>query len=315
MKRYLTGDLPKERASSVPKVSIGMPIYNGENYLSEALDSILSQTYHDFELIICDNASTDNTSNICLEYVEHDKRIVYVRNEKNIGAARNYNKTFDISRGKYFKWASHDDKISSNALERCVEELEKDESIILAYPKTIFIDSKGQEISTRNQQLNFMSRSPWKRFFQLCVFVHKCNPVFGVIRSDYLRRTRLIDRFPHADRILLTELCLLGKFKVIPDAIFYRRLHPNSSLVKHTSSSERMLWYDPSYSGKFHHEYYRAFIEGFRSASCFSRSWKDKIFCYFFILIWALKRFTIEVLVKCKLIRSGAERDRARAAG
>jgi glycosyltransferase involved in cell wall biosynthesis len=89
-----------------PRLSIGMPVFNGEKYLKEALDSILAQTYSDFELLISDNASTDRTEQICREYAAKDRRIRYYRNEKNIGAPKNFNRVFELSSGKYFRWAT-----------------------------------------------------------------------------------------------------------------------------------------------------------------------------------------------------------------
>ena len=99
-----------------PRVSIGMPVYNGEKYLEEAIQSILAQTYSDFELVISDNASTDKTQEICLEYAARDSRVRYHRNEKNLGAAPNYNRTFELSTGQYFKWADYDDLLAEEFL-------------------------------------------------------------------------------------------------------------------------------------------------------------------------------------------------------
>src|SRR5438132_13873019 len=91
------------------QVSIGMPVYNGERYLSGALDSLLSQTLADFDLIISDNASTDATESICRSYAAHDSRIRYFRNENNLGAAANFNRAFELCGGEFFRWAAHDD--------------------------------------------------------------------------------------------------------------------------------------------------------------------------------------------------------------
>ena len=99
-----------------PRVSIGLPVYNGENFLEFALDSILGQTFQDFELIISDNASTDATESICRRYAAKDSRIRYYRNPNNQGAAQNYNRVFALARGEYFKWAAHDDVCKPNYL-------------------------------------------------------------------------------------------------------------------------------------------------------------------------------------------------------
>ena len=105
-------------------VSIGLPVYNGENYLSAAIESIAAQTFQDFELIISDNDSTDRTPEICRHYMMQDKRIRYFRNKRNLGAAPNYNRTYELSQGQYFKWTAHDDIICPDFLAKCVVALE-----------------------------------------------------------------------------------------------------------------------------------------------------------------------------------------------
>src|SRR5262245_34908562 len=122
-----------------PRVSIGLPVYNGQQFLEETLNSILAQTYTDFELIISDNASTDRTSEIARAYVAKDARVRYHRNENNLGVAGNYNGVFSLASGEYFKWAPADDTCLPNYLARCVEILDLDSTVVLAYPQTQFV--------------------------------------------------------------------------------------------------------------------------------------------------------------------------------
>src|SRR2546425_9420098 len=96
-------------ARAAPQVSVGLPVYNGERYLAEALDSLLTQSYEDFELIICDNASTDRTGEIARSYAAKDKRVRYARNDKNLGAGGNFRRGFALASGEYFRWAASDD--------------------------------------------------------------------------------------------------------------------------------------------------------------------------------------------------------------
>ena len=104
-----------------PKVSIGMPVYNAESFLKEAIDSILSQTFSDFQVIISDNASTDSTAAICQKYVDQDSRVKYFRNNVNLGVSRNYRAAFErTSETPYFKWAAYDDVLDPQYLEKCV---------------------------------------------------------------------------------------------------------------------------------------------------------------------------------------------------
>lgn len=145
---------------SSPRVSIGLPVYNGDNYLIETLDSILAQTYADFELIICDNASTDGTAEICRTYAVQDDRIRYFRNETNVGAARNYNLTWEHARGEYFKWVAHDDPCAPQLIERCVAALDSMPDVIMAYGRTILIDARGDIIEYHNDGFNLTSSHP-----------------------------------------------------------------------------------------------------------------------------------------------------------
>jgi glycosyltransferase involved in cell wall biosynthesis len=146
-------------------VSIGMPIFNGEKYIRDTLDSLLDQTFNDFEIIICDNQSTDNTEAICEEYALRDKRINYYKNPQNLGPAKNYNRVFRLSNGKYFKWASYDDLYMPHYLEKCVNVLEQNPDVAVCYPRVIFIDGNGQEIRKSNSNiLNLDSSSAVERF-------------------------------------------------------------------------------------------------------------------------------------------------------
>lgn len=236
--------------NSNPPVSIGLPVHDGENYLREAIDSLLAQSYTDFELIISDNASTDSTATICQEYARRDSRIRYCRFEQNIGAAGNYNFVFERSRGKYFKWAAHDDICAPDFLRRCVEALDKDDSLVLCYTQVVLIDEHGCPIGEYNEGKNLVSGSAVDRFEQLFQSPKECNAVFGVIRSDALARTSLIGSYFAADRTLLAELALLGRFHEVPERLFLRRDHPHTSLRANRTNVERVTWFNPMKANK-----------------------------------------------------------------
>jgi glycosyltransferase involved in cell wall biosynthesis len=212
-----------------PRVSIGLPVYNGERYIAETLDSLLAQTYENFELIICDNASTDKTEQICRSFALKDDRIRYVRNSTNLGAPKNYRLSFELSAGDYFRWANSDDLFAPTSLSRCVEVLDSDPSIVLTYPKTLLIDERGQVISEYEDGLHLQSPRASERFAQLCHRLGLVNVIYGLMRADILRQTALIGNFIGADTILLAELTLYGKFWEIPEFLFYRRFHPGAS--------------------------------------------------------------------------------------
>ena len=137
----------------MPRVSIGMPVYNGANFLGQALESLLAQTYTDFELIISDNASSDATAEICRAFAGTDSRIRYTRTERTIGPAENHNRLVRMARGDYFRWAAHDDLCAPELLAKEVEVLDRDRSVVLVYPKTRIIDATGNTVEDYEQQL------------------------------------------------------------------------------------------------------------------------------------------------------------------
>src|SRR5579884_3000340 len=131
-------------------VSIGLPVYNAGNFIDQTLKSILEQPYREIEVIISDNASSDNTEEICRGYAARDRRIRYYRNKENLGVASNHNRVFELSLGDYFMWAAHDDVRSLDYIQRCVEVLEKDLLKVLCFSGVGYINELGQ-ILTRKE--------------------------------------------------------------------------------------------------------------------------------------------------------------------
>jgi glycosyltransferase involved in cell wall biosynthesis len=239
----------------MPTVTIGLPVFNGETFLRQAVDSILAQTYADFELLISDNCSTDGTAGICRSYLMADQRIRYVRQPENIGAAKNYNELVALSGGKYFKWAAHDDVLAPCFLEECVRALEQDPGVVLAFTRTQLIDEDGERIpvlpdhdkrplSDRNPPSSgdfvtgklvgadyeeTAAPDPVVRFREVLFTYDATFPVFGVMRRSALERTRLIDSYFGSDRVLLAHLALLGRFARIDMPLFLNRTHPGQS--------------------------------------------------------------------------------------
>ena len=206
-----------------PIVSVGMPVYNAEQTLRATLDSILGQTCADLELVISDNASTDATRAICEEYVARDSRVRYLRNPENLGASENYNNAFRQSHGKYFKWASSNDTCHPVFLERCLDVLQRDESIVIVHPLTRIVDDNGRTEDLRDN-LDLRQDDPCVRFRLLLERMRLNNIMNGVIRSDVLRRTPLIRPFYASDVSLMAELALHGKFAEVPEYLFFRRM-------------------------------------------------------------------------------------------
>lgn len=197
-----------EVRGAMPRVSIGVPVYNGERYIAETLDSLLAQTFDDYELIICDNASTDGTGDICRAYAERDPRIRYVRNPENIGAAGNYRRALELSSCEYFRWANADDLFAPEGLARCVGVLDQDPSVVLTYPKTKFIDERGIVLSEYDDNLDLQSPKASERFLQVMDRLGYVNIIYGLMRTDVLRKTGLLRNFPRGDVPLVIELAL-----------------------------------------------------------------------------------------------------------
>lgn len=234
------------------RVSIGLPVYNGERYISETLDSLLAQTFEDFELIICDNASTDQTEQICRAYVRRDQRIRYTQNPVNLGASKNYSRALELSSGEYFRWANCDDLFAPESLARCVAVLDQQPSVVLTYPKTKLIDERSQYISEYEDGLHLQSPRASDRFMKVFSNLGLVNIIYGLMRADILRQTRLIRNFLGGDIPLVAELTLYGKFFEISEFLFYRRLHAEAWSSYNKNDLDRaQTFFDPKAKGRF----------------------------------------------------------------
>jgi len=212
-----------------PLVSIGIPVYNEGKFLSKALDSLLNQDYDNFELIISDNASEDDTQEMCLDYATKDKRIFYHRFEKNKGASANFKQVLDLAKGKYFMWAGGHDLWESDVISRCVDTLENDSEIILAYPRAKRIDPQGNLIGLAANQIDTRGMSPPDRFSHLIWKISGGDLIYGVIRTQALKQIRFKTIWG-GDQAVLAELSLQGTFAHIPETFFYWRRVRDESL-------------------------------------------------------------------------------------
>ncbi len=215
----------------VPLVTVGMPVHNGEQWLEDAIDSILSQTYTNLLLIISDNASTDGTSRICKRYVEKDDRVRYWRNDVNIGVFKNYNRVFELSSTRYFKWASCNDVCGPRFLEACIDVLERDPEVVLAYPKAALFDGQIENAESYDDDLDLSQNSPSARLKALLSSLRLNNMYNGVMRSDVLRTTPLNKVHTGSDINLIAEVVLHGKFAKIRETLFFRRMNPAASSI------------------------------------------------------------------------------------
>jgi glycosyltransferase involved in cell wall biosynthesis len=268
-----------------PKVSIGMPLYNAEIYVEEALKSILAQTYTNFELIISDNASTDRTQSICSTYAEKDSRIIYHRNEKNLGIAPNFNKVFQLSKGEYFKWAAYDDILEPEFLMSCVKTLDANPDVVICYPRAKVIDEKGNYVIDYDPGPNTASFKPQERFQNLILYPEYAIQQMGLIRSAVMRQTVLMGSYPSSDEVFLAELSLLGRYYEIPERLFiYRR--SNQQLANKLDQRSRVPFFDTALAGKIVLPKWLYFFACLNVIYQNKLDWTEKLSCYITMIRW-----------------------------
>lgn len=252
-----------------PRVSIGLPVHNGLTYIAQAIESILAQTFTDFQLIISDNASTDGTSQVCQRYAEQDPRIVYTRLEQKIGAIENFERAYHLASGEYFKWAAHDDLIAPEFLQRCVEMLDANPDASLAYPQAVFIDNQGRIIKEYDVKLETDSPSRVTRFSAIACAPHKQThnfEIFGLMRRSMSDQIPQQGAYAASDRVFLARLALHGRFMEVPGRFFLSRDHPAQSihtLPKYLQQRRTLIsrivghgqlpaaeWFNPKYTNR-----------------------------------------------------------------
>jgi glycosyltransferase involved in cell wall biosynthesis len=279
--------------NAVPRLTVGLPVYNGEKYLAESLDALLGQSYGDFELIISDNASTDSTEEICRQYLAKDSRLSYVRQPVNLGATPNHNYVFEQSHSELFKWASYDDLYGKHLLERCIEALDDDPYLVLAHAYQAIIDTAGDIVLEVEYPLDTANPHAPNRFRSL-LFDVGGDDFYGVMRSDILRRTPLNGSYHHSDRTIVAELSLYGRFHQVPEQLFFRRDHPDRAERAMPTMRARSANMEPRRASRLLHptvrllgEYVKGFVGGIRRAPLSSA---DRRECYGHLSRWLASR-------------------------
>ncbi len=237
--------------SAPPPVSIGMPVFNGEDFLAETITALLAQTAADFELIITDNGSTDATEAICRAFAKDDTRLKYFRYEENLGAAVNYSRCFSLSSSPLFKWAAHDDLCRPELLERSVSALRDHGDAVLAHSRVQSIDPKGEILKHWPSRPALAHSNPLARANDV-LSRQDTFPIWGLMRRDVLANTGLLGSYAEHDRPLLYELALAGRFVEIDDFLFMDREHPGRSVraSDHRDPHTAVAWYDTRLQGR-----------------------------------------------------------------
>lgn len=269
-----------------PTLSIGLPVYNGARYLRHALDSVLRQTFRDFELIISDNASSDGTEVICRDYAARDERVRYYRNPENRGVTWNFRQVVLQSSGDLFLWMAHDDVLAPQYVERCLEILQNHSEVVLCYSAALEIDEDGAPSPHHELPGRTADARAHLRFRDLMRMEHLCEPIFGVMRSRILKRTPMHADFPDSDRCLLAELALYGPFYRIAEPLFFRREHRGRVTRQAASRQERMAVIRPRRQSRFVFPYFRQFGEYLAAIHRSPLPFGERVRCYLEMPRW-----------------------------
>jgi glycosyltransferase involved in cell wall biosynthesis len=270
-----------------PRVTIGMPVYNGERFLREALDSLLAQTFTDFELVISDNASEDATGAICTAYAGRDSRVRYLRQDINHGAAWNHNRVVEEARGELFKLACYDYVCDPAMIAACVQALDRHPEAVLAYPRTrMMMRGDMSTLQEYTSDMELSSPSAAMRFGDLIDEAPPSFPLFGVVHLAALRKTPLFESYKASDRVVLVRLALAGPFVEAQEAVFYYRWHDNNATKLVAEPARFYQWWDPAAgSGRVFPET-RLLYEYFRSLWIMKLSLRERRECAREIRFW-----------------------------
>jgi len=212
-----------------PIVSVGMPAYNAEGYIEDSIRAILDQSYGDLELVICDNASTDATPEICRAAAAEDNRVRYVRNPENLGAAANYNLALDCARGQYFKWQSSNDLCHKDLIQSCIKALTENEDAVLAYARTRLFETDPGDGDYYPENLELDCDDPRERFLRCLEGMRLNNILNGIFRTSALRCGPRMAPLIGTDLVVTAAMTLYGKFIEVPHEYFYRRMDAGSA--------------------------------------------------------------------------------------
>jgi glycosyltransferase involved in cell wall biosynthesis len=274
------------------RVSVGLPVYNGEDYVVHAIESILNQTFVHFEFIISDNCSTDRTEAICRAFAHRDPRIRYHRQARNLGATANENFLVGEARGEYFIWINHDDIYAPTLIESAVKILDNRAAVVVAYGRMITINSAGEQLQPVEIGAGLSSTAPHRRFAR-CVLRENCvHAALGVFRTSALRKTLMNQPYYGSDHPMMAEVALMGELYEIPEYLFYRRVHPKSSLKVNKGHRSLSLWFDPSRKGRGENPFWLRYKQFIRSVLRHREAglW-EQVQCLIILQRWPLLQF------------------------
>ncbi|MGB1124046.1 MAG: glycosyltransferase family 2 protein [Phycisphaeraceae bacterium] len=300
-----------DQSTHIPHVSIGFPVFNAEANLRQSLDSILAQTYTDFELLISDNCSTDGTAEICKEYVARDPRIRYERQPRNMGIQYNFNYTVQMARGELFKWTAADVIHDPTFLERCVTTLDEDEAIVCCHSRSDYIDFSGNRlygVDPAGSAEAATSSVPHRRFADV-LFKHGWGArVFAVIRREALLRTGLLEHHYGWHKVMFAGLALVGRYHLIDEILFLEMDHDTIEEGRDGSTAGQAESDLPATHDREGNSFHRfAFMRGYlQMAWWFSPNVYTALRCTGWVCLYPLQIGKWRRLTASKISRSAA---------
>lgn len=259
-----------------PRVTLGLPVYNGASYLEAAVASCLKQSFDDIVILISDNCSTDATPEICARLSAENSKVLWHRNDQNLGAAKNFNIVAQRADTEFFAWVNHDDLWGADYIRQAVARLDARPGAVLAYPWSAKIDGEGAVVAELTRDLLLDDPEPsqrLRRYHDLFREVDARNgwteheieglwiPVYGLMRAEKLQRTRLIGPYIASDTVLLEELLMHGAFEEMPEELFFKRDHDDRSMRAAIPYDARHKWFTGEAPGRLLWPRWRAFRE------------------------------------------------------
>lgn len=230
-----------------PKISIGIPVYNGEKLIEKTLNSILKQTYQDFEIVISDNASTDSTQDICKNYVKIDNRIKYHRQSENMGPYWNFNYVLEQALGEYFTWFAIDDIHAESFLEKNLRVLEENSNVVASISNVKYFGPNLENIEKDNLfqkfknifKYRFDKPTKFKQVFPaygtyekkatLYLRMDRSTGLYAVFRKSIIKKSMIVKPFASSDLAIILNVLKHGDFHVIDEILMEKYLGGYSS--------------------------------------------------------------------------------------
>jgi glycosyltransferase involved in cell wall biosynthesis len=210
-----------------------MPVYNGERFIREAIDSLLRQDHENLELIVSDNASTDRTAEICAEYAAGDRRVRFGQNARNAGAISNFNKVLGLASADYFMWAAADDLWEPTYVSTLLGMLQADPEAVLAFAGFDNVDDRGEAIRDYPRLFDLPSEDTFQRMMNYVVqeeSLGKANLIYSLMRRPVLRSAGGFKVWGNglwgADMLVVFRILASGKLTVADEVLFHKRLVP-----------------------------------------------------------------------------------------